>query len=174
MKFLKYILISGIAMLFSCVNAGAQSPDYQSLKTLKPDMQRKVMANELMVSPDNKYLIVNYGNKPTFIVAYNIEDWRQAAAFRLTDWVEFSSAYVDTTNSQFYVKTGRISSEYHRLDIKEKTQDVVPCDITPRRCPVIELKVAIKSVYTIDKKYFVTINKKNKREVKVYEKRAAQ
>jgi len=153
------------------MHANAQSADYQALKTIKPDMQRKMIANELMLSDDGKYLIVNYGSRPTYIVAYRTEDWGQEAYFRLADWVDFASAYVDTTNSQFYVKTSRTSSEYYRLDIAEKTQDIVPCEITPRRCPVIELKINVKSLYTNDKRYYIAINKQNKREVRVYEKR---
>lgn len=172
MKYFKISLLATFfAMLFG-VEALAQSADYQYLTTIKPDMQRKVLANELFLSPDGKHIIVNYGNKPTFIVAYSTEDWKQVAIFRLTDWVDFSSAYVDTTNQQFYVKISRASTQYHRLDMKEKTQDIIPCDITPRGCPHIEIKMDVKSLYTKDKKYYIAINKQNKREVKIYKKRA--
>ena len=168
---MKYIKISLLAVFFSmlfCVESHAQSADYQFLTTIKPDMQRKVLANELMLSPDGKHIVVNYGNKPTFIVVYSTSDWKQVASFRLTDWVDFSSAYVDTTNQQFYVKISRTSTQYHRLDIEQKTQDIIPCDITPRGCPHIEIKMDVKSLYIRDKQYYITINKQNKREVKVY------
>ena len=168
---MKYIKISLWAAFFSmmfCVESYAQSADYQFLTTIKPEMQRKVLANELMLSPDGKHIIVNYGNKPTFIVAYSTSDWKQVALFRLTDWVDFSSAYVDTTNQQFYVKISRVSTQYHRLDIMQNTQDIIPCDITPRGCPHIEMKMDVKSLYTKDKQFYITINKQNKREVKIY------
>ena len=168
MKHIKIGLLTALFSLLLNADIFAQSADYQFLVTIKPDMQRKVLANELMLSPDGKHIIVNYGNKPTFIVAYSTEDWKQVAIFRLTDWVDFSSAYVDTTNQQFYVKISRASTQYHRLDINEKTQDIIPCDITPRGCPHIEVKMDIKSLYTKDKKYYIAINKQNKREVKVY------
>ena len=171
MKHIKIGLLTALFSLLLNADIFAQSADYQFLVTIKPDMQRKVLANELMLSPDGKHIIVNYGNKPTFIVAYSTEDWKQVAIFRLTDWVDFSSAYVDTTNQQFYVKISRASTQYHRLDINEKTQDIIPCDITPRGCPHIEVKMDIKSLYTKDKKYYIAINKQNKREVKVYQKR---
>ena len=171
MRFFKIGLLMAFFSLCFCVNANAQSGDYQFLVTLKPDMQRKVLANELFLSPDGKHIIVNYGNKPTFIVAYSIADWKQVALFRLTDWVDFSSAYIDTTNQQFYVKISRVSTQYHRLDIKQNTQDIIPCDITPRGCPHIEMKMDVKSLYTKDKQFYITINKQNKREVKVYQKR---
>ena len=168
MKYIKISLLAAFFSLMLCVKSYAQSADYQFLTTIKPDMQRKVLANELMLSPDGKHIIVNYGNKPTFIVAYSTEDWKQVAIFRLTDWVDFSSAYIDTTNQQFYVKISRASTQYHRLDIEQKTQDIIPCDITPRGCPHIEIKMDVKSLYTRDKQYYITINKQNKREVKVY------
>ena len=168
---MKYVKIGLLAAFFSvllCVDTFAQSGDYQFLVTLKPDMQRKVLANELFLSPDGKHIIVNYGNKPTFIVAYSTEDWKQVALFRLKDWVDFSSAYLDTTNQQFYVKISRVSTQYHRLDIKQNSQDIIPCDITPRGCPHIEMKMDVKSLYTKDKQFYIAINKQNKREVKVY------
>jgi len=171
MNFLKHSLLAGFIMTFMNLSVDAQSADYQALKTVKPEMQRKMLANELMLSSDGKYLIVNYGSRPTYIIAYRTEDWGQEAFFRLPDWVDFASAYVDTTNSQIYIKTSRTSSEYYRLDIAEKTQDIVPCEITPRRCPVIELKKDVKALYTDDKRFYIAINKQNKREVRVYEKR---
>ncbi len=171
MNFSRFGLLVGFFMAIFSTNVNAQSGDYQALKTIKPEMQRKMLANELMLSADGKYLIVNYGSRPTYIIAYRTADWGQEAFFRLPDWVDFASAYVDTTNSQFYVKTSRTSSEYFRLDIAEKTQDIVPCEITPRRCPVIELKKDVKALYTNDKRFYIVINKQNKREVRVYEKR---
>ena len=168
MKYVKISLLAAFFPVLFCVESQAQSADYQYLTTIKPDMQRKTLANELMLSPDGKHIIVNYGNKPTFIVAYSTDDWKQVALFRLTDWVDFSSAYIDTTNQQFYVKISRTSTQYHRLDIEQKTQDIIPCDITPRGCPHIEIKMDVKSLYTKDKQYYIAINKQNKREVKVY------
>lgn len=174
MKFVKICLLTTIIVALSNLDTLAQVGDYQSFTTLKPDMQRKVFANELFLTSDGKYLIVNYGDKPTFIVAYSIEDWKQVAMFRLTNWVDFATAYSDTTTQQFYVKTSRGSSKYHRLDIVQKTQDIIPCDITPRGCPHIEMKKNAKMLYTADKKYYITIDKQNKREVKVYKLRTAE
>ncbi len=171
MNFIKICLLTAFFSASLYINTMAQGSDYQYLATLKPDMQRKVLANELFLSPDGKHIIVNYGNKPTFIVAYSTEDWKQVAIFRLKDWVDFSSAYVDTTNQQFYVKISRVSTQYHRLDIKQGSQDIIPCDITPRGCPHIEMRMDVKSLYTNDKKFFISINKQNKREVKIYQKR---
>ena len=106
MKFVKICLLTTIIVASMNLDTLAQVGDYQSFTTLKPDMQRKVFANELFLTPDGKYLVVNYGDKPTFIVAYAIEDWKQAAMFRLTDWVDFATAYSDTVTQQFYVISG--------------------------------------------------------------------
>jgi hypothetical protein len=174
MKYTAKCLLTGLFLVSLCTSSFAQGSDYQFFTTIKPDMQRKLLANELMLSPDDKHIIVNYGNKPTFIVVYSTSDWTQKAVFRLTDWVDFSSAYVDTTTQQFYVKISRASTQYHRLDINQQTQDIIPCDITPRGCPHIEMKMDIKSLYTSDKQYYISINKQNKREVKIYKRTAGK
>lgn len=174
MDYIKTSLLTTVIVALSSISVFSQTGDYQSLTTLTPDMQRKVFANELFLTSDGKYLIVNYGDKPTFIVAYSTSEWKQSAIFRLTDWVDFASAYSDTATQQFYVKISRGSSKYHRLDIEQKTQDIIPCDITPHGCPHIEMKKNSKSLYTADKKFYITINKQNKREVKVYKLRTAE
>lgn len=160
-----------LLIVFIAINySQAQNDDdsYQFIQSIMPDMQRKVAANEIMASDDEKYLIVNYGNRPTFIIIYSFEDWKQVATFRTTDWVDFSGAYVDSLTNQIYIKESRYSSNYHRLDIKSGKQDIIPCDLTPDGCPVVDQKKSVKSLFSKNKKYFVTISKQNDREVKIY------
>ena len=107
MDYIKTSLLTTVIVALSSISVFSQTGDYQSLTTLTPDMQRKVFANELFLTSDGKYLIVNYGDKPTFIVAYSTSEWKQSAIFRLTDWVDFASAYSDTATQQFYVKISR-------------------------------------------------------------------
>lgn len=148
--------------------AQEEEDSYQYLLSVLPDMNRKIAANEIMISEDEKYLIVNYGNRPTFIVVYSFNEWKQVAAFRTTDWVDFSGAYVDQATDQLYIKESRYSTNYHRLDIKTGKQDIIPCDLTPDGCPVIESRKAVKALFSEDRKYYVAISRQNVREVKVY------
>jgi hypothetical protein len=167
--FLFLILILNI--VGSNVSAQELNENYQFVIDLDSQMKRKLIANEVMFDQQEKYVIVNYGNKPTFIVVYEFGLWLPLATFRLTNWVEFSGAYVDYENNQLYIKESRFSSEYYRLDIEKGSTDIVECELAPGGCPVVEPKQSAKDMYTADKSYYVTINKRNAREVKVYTKK---
>lgn len=142
--------------------------NYQFIIKLDPQMKRKMSANELMFDQQEKYVIVNYGNKPTYIVVYEFGLWQPVATFRLTNWVEFSGAYIDYENNQLYIKESRFNSEYYRLDISNSTSDIVACDLTPGGCPVVEPRQSEKEIYSKDKSYYIVINKRNSGEIKVY------
>ena len=52
MNFIKGCLLALVSFAFGA-GAMAQGSDYQFLLTLKPEMQRKLLANELFLSPDH-------------------------------------------------------------------------------------------------------------------------
>lgn len=143
--------------------------DYQFVQSLDTKMTRKVFANEIILDKQEKYIVVNYGNKPTFIVVFSMVDYDVVATFRLSNWVEFSGAYIHYETNQLYVKESRFSNEYYRLDISTQEQDIVKCDLTPNGCVVDDLKITRKSVYSSSKDFYITINKRNKRDVRVYQ-----
>ncbi len=143
---------------------------YQYILSLNNGLERKMYVNELMFDEEERYLIVNYGSKPTYIVAFEFGVWKPLAFFRLPSWVDFTGAYTDDI-ANVYVKTSRYSSYYYKLSIKEKTVVELPCDAVPRGCEVVEPKQSAKIIYTKDKMYMIDINKKNPREVRVYKKR---
>lgn len=142
--------------------------DYQFVVSLDTKMQRKLSANELMLDANESYLIVNYGNRPSYIIVYDRQNFEAKANFRLSDWVEFSGAYMDNETNQLYVKESRYSSEYYRLDINTGEQDIVACHLTPRGCPNDDPKKSIKSLFSLSKDFYVAINKRNTRDVRVY------
>lgn len=145
--------------------------DYQLVLSLDTKMKRKVTANELMIDWQENYIIVNYGNKPTFIIVYSLKDYNVVANFRLSNWVEFSGAYYNSETNQLYIKESRYSSEYYRLNITTGEKDILECHLTPGGCPVDDPKKSLKSVYTANKEIFVIINKHNARDVKVYKRK---
>lgn len=163
LSFILFLAVSAFSQI------GGDNENYQYVKSVDPEMKRKLMANELMFDQKEKYLIVNYGNKPTYIIVYEFNTWKAVANFRLTNWVEFTGAYLDYTTNQLYIKEGRYSNEYYRLDINSGETDVVECSLTPGGCPVVDPKQSEKSAYTSDKKIFATINKRNTRDVRVYQ-----
>jgi hypothetical protein len=142
--------------------------NYQYISSLDAQMKRKLIANELIFDAQDKYLMVNYGNKPTFIVVFEVGSWQPIMTFRLSDWVEFTGAYVDAETNQLYVKESRYSSDYYRLDIKTGTTEVIACGLTPKGCLVIEPKQSQRWGYSSDNGILAIIDKKNPREVKIY------
>lgn len=162
------LLLFSLLFILNILPAQDDDDSYQFLQTIMPDMDRKVAANEIMISEDEKYLIVNYGNRPTFIIVYSFGDWKQVATFRTTEWVDFTGAYVDPATNQLYIKESRYSADYHRMDIATGKQDIIPCDLTPDGCPVIESKKAVKALFSASRQYYVAISKQNTREVKIY------
>ncbi len=166
---LKFITLFTVVILFSLSGLSQNiHDDYQLVLSLDTQMKRKINANELMIDWQEKYIIVNYGNKPTYIIVYSLSNYKVAANFRLSNWVEFSGAYYDSETNQLYVKESRYSSEYYRLDINTGEKDILQCHLTPGGCPVEEPKKTLKSVYSSIKEYYITINKHNSRDVRVY------
>lgn len=167
---LKYISL--LLLLYVFVTPGKTqniTDDYQLIQSLDTKMKRKVFANELILDKQEKYIIVNYGNKPTFIILFDMVSYDVVANFRLSNWIEFSGAYIDYETNQFYVKESRFSNEYYRLDINTGEQDIVECQLTPAGCVIEDLKITRKSVFSSSKDFYITINKRNKRDVKVYQ-----
>ncbi|MBI9069452.1 MAG: hypothetical protein JEZ09_19290 [Salinivirgaceae bacterium] len=146
--------------------------NYQYVLSVDPLMNRKLMANEIMFDKQEKYLVVNYGNKPSYIIVYETATWTPVANFRLSNWVEFTGSYFDYETNQIYIKEGRYSSEYYRLDINTGITDIIGCELAPGGCPVIEPRQAQKSAYTSNKLMYATINKRNARDVRIYKLKA--
>ncbi len=165
------ICISAIYLVPNQVFAQAEeNKGYKYVLSLDNGMRRKMYVNEFMFDNDEKYLIANYGNKPTYIVVFKVGEWKPIVTFRLSNWVEFTGAYVDDSENIF-IKASRFSSDYYKLNIKNKTQMEVPCETTPRGCKVIEPQQTEKTIYSKDYKYMIDINKRNAREARVYIKR---
>lgn len=166
---LKYIILLLVSSVFVIAGqAQNNNDDYQFVTSLDTKMQRKVYANELILDEQEKYIIVNYGNKPTYIVVYKMDNYEVVANFRLSDWVEFSGAYIDYETNQFYVKESRFSNEYYRFDFNTGEQDILECTLVPRGCVINDMKITRKSVFSSSKEFYITINKRNKRDVRVY------
>jgi len=157
------------SMLFISGKSQNIEDDYLQILKLDTKMERKILANELMLDQQEKYIIVNYGNKPTYIIVYDMVNFEAVANFRLSNWVDFSEAYVDYETNLLYIKESRYSSAFFRLNISTGEVDNIECHLTPAGCANEEPKISLKSIFTNDRKYYFTINKSNTREVKVYQ-----
>lgn len=171
---MRKFLTIGIICFFFFQEKGFSQEDsnkgYQYIMSVNTGLERKMYANELMFDENEKYLIVNYGNRPTYIVVFEFGLWQPKATFRLPNWVDFSGAYLDNADN-LYIQISRYSSDYYKLSIKDGTQVELPCETTPLGCLVVEPKQAEKNIFTKDKYYMVDVNKKNARDVRIYRKR---
>ncbi len=150
--------------------AQMESQGYSYITDVYPESDRKMKANELMFVRDDAYLIVNYGFRPTFLVVYTVGDWEPVQTFRLSDWVEFSGAYFYPDSNCFYVQRARYSSDYYALSLKTGDYKLVDCEQTPLQCPRVEPDKPQLEAYSQNGFYCVQINKKNPRELRVFEK----
>lgn len=170
----RLLLITGIALIYLLPLQVFSQPEsnkgYQYIMSVNTGLKRKMYANEIMFDDNEKYLIVNYGNRPTYIVVFEFGLWQPVANFRLPNWAEFTGAYLDDGDN-LYIKISRYSSDYYKLSIKDKKQYELPCETLPRGCKVVEPKQAEKTIYSKDKYYMIDINKKNARDVRIYRKR---
>jgi len=171
MRRLTLLLTICLFILPYFTQAQIEEKGYQFVLSVDNGMQRKMYANEILLDDTQQFLVVNYGNKPTYITVFKYGSWEPLFNYRLPDWVDFSGAYFDYETLDFYIKASRYSTEYYRLDLENGEQEIRECETLPGGCPVIEPKQSPKSMFSKDKEYYVTINKKNARDVRVYRKR---
>lgn len=145
-----------------------KKPGYKYVQTIKPPFTRRFDAHEIVISPDQKHLIVNYGSKPTYVVFFQIGTWEKVEEYKLPDWVEFSSLHFEPNNDVLFLKTSRYSSSYYRIQRFEKKIDTVSCKLTPKGCAQTDVKIDRKDFYTADKMYYVMINKRNNRDIIIF------
>ncbi len=164
------LLIIAIALVLpSSIKAQVNDKNYMFVTSLNTGLQRKMYANEIMFDQNEKYVFVNYGNKPTYIFAFEYGTWQPIVYFRLSNWVDFSGAYVDTETKNIYVKAFRYSTEYYKLNIESGKQELRECETLPEGCNIVEPKQGEKTILSKDKSFYISINKKNARDIKVYQ-----
>lgn len=144
---------------------------YSFQENLDTKLERKMFANELLLDEDYYFLLVNYGNKPTYIVVFDVNNWQVQQSFRLPNWVEFSGAYYNEQTNSYYIKESRYGDDYYALDMANGDINILNCSTTPRGCPMVEPQKTVTDLKVLDNQYRVMINKKNKRMVKVYKRR---
>ena len=89
----KSILLILFTVLF-CTSLISQPSKggYNFVKELDARLQRKLMANELLFDNDGEYLVINFGNAPSYIVVFSTKNWEPVYNYRLPNWVDFTGA----------------------------------------------------------------------------------
>lgn len=141
---------------------------YTFQQIIKPPFQKKLSVNEIMLSPDDQFLVVNYGNKPTYVVFFSLKTWEKEKEFKLPGWVEFSGAYFDAAREYLYIKTERFSSNYYRLHVSDQKVDTIACQNAPKGCKQSDIAKDIKELYTSGKEYFIGVHRKFSSQLVIY------
>ncbi len=137
---------------------------------LKMPRVRKPEVQELMLDPHNRFLIVTFSTYPTHVLFYDLKTWELAKEYMIPEWFDLSSSFFDTEGRYFFISYGRFSSKYRRIDLTTDEISVVECWETPRGCLPKENAIPKKEIYTIDRTYYIIINRLNNKEVLVFKK----
>jgi len=178
MSFLKYYMnnftktfLLGIFLMLSSTGFGQYEKDgYTFIQKIKTPRSRKPEVNEIMLDPHGRFLIVTVSSSPTHVLFYRLSDWELYKEYMIPEWFDLGNSFVDTEGRYFFVEFGRYSSKYRRIDLTTDKIDTVECNMTPRGCLPKEPALPKKELYTIDKKYYIAINKNNSRDVLVFKK----
>ncbi|HKK59142.1 MAG TPA: hypothetical protein VJ937_06665 [Salinivirga sp.] len=150
---------------------GQYSKDgYRFEHKIKAPRVRRPIAHELMLDPQGKYLIVTYSSHPTVVVLYDTNNWLEKATYQIPKWFDLSNSFMGPKGKFLYLDFERYSSKYRRINLQTNEIDTLECYATPRGCMPKEGGVPQKEVYTDDKTYYITINKRNRRDILVFRK----
>ncbi len=163
-------LLAFFVFVFSGQDAMAQfeKEGYSFVQKLKTPRARKPEVHELMLDPHGRFLILTFSSHPTHILLYQINSWELYKEYMVPEWFDLSNSFVDPEGRFLFVDFGRFSSRYRRIDLTTDKIDTVDCKSTPRGCLPKEPTQPKRDLFTPDKKFYITINRKNRRDVLVF------
>ncbi|MDD4745816.1 MAG: hypothetical protein PHW19_00910 [Salinivirgaceae bacterium] len=175
-NFFQYINIFTIVLLIASlsnidhVQAQYEKEGYTFIQKLKTPRARKPEVHELMLDPHGRFLILTYSSHPTHILLYQLNSWNLHKEYMVPEWFDLSNSFVDPDGRYLFIDFGRFSSKYRRIDLTTDNIDTVECSKTPRGCIPKEASQTRTNLYTPDKSYYITVNRKNKRDVLIFKK----
>lgn len=170
----RLVFVFGI-ILFSIyasnVSAQYAKDGYQFESKIKAPRVRRPIAHELLLDPMERFIVVTYSSKPTVVVLYELKSWKLIGTYNIPGWFDLSNSFVGPSGNFLFLDFARYSSKYRRIDLNTKVIDTVECFDTPRGCVPKEGGVPHKELYTKDKTYYFSINKKNRRDILIFKRR---
>jgi hypothetical protein len=170
----RLLLVVGIILisLYSNDSFSQYAKDgYQFESKIKAPRVRRPIAHELMLDPMERFVVVSYSSNPTVVVLYEMETWEAIGTFNIPGWFDLSNSFIGPSGNFLFLDFARYSSKYRRIDLKTEVIDTVECFDTPRGCVPKEGGVPQKELYTKDKLYYISINKKNRRDILIFKRR---
>ena len=166
----KYLILLFLTLTSIFSFSQYRKDGYQFENKIKAPRVRRRVAHEIMLDPQERFFIVNYSSYPAVVVLYDIPTWKVRASFDVPAWFDLGNSFVGPAGKFLYLDFARFSSKYRRIDLETNVMDTVECYKTPRGCSPKEAPPENRSFYTKDKKYFISVNKRRKSEILIFEK----
>jgi hypothetical protein len=166
-----FLIIAAFLFISGSVDAQYAKDGYQFESKIKAPRVRRPIAHELLLDPNERFIVVSYSSKPTVVVLYEIGTWKEMGSYNIPGWFDLSNSFVGPNGKFLFLDFARYSSKYRRIDLESQVVDTVECYDTPRGCVPKEGGVPQKELYTKDKTYYFSINKKNRRDILIFKRR---
>jgi hypothetical protein len=155
---MKFFYIAVLIVFFSTSSFG-QKAGYEHYKNVPPPhfsnskKEKKFRINGLMVSPENRYIVVDYGRRGSMLAVFSYPNFEVVSTQRFDKAVELSQSYFYAGDSLLYIKTDRYAPDYTMLRIHDNRPMKVPCERTPKGCPSDAAGLAKIRTYSADMKF---------------------
>jgi hypothetical protein len=96
-------------LIFVCITTCQSYGQHDSLiYTLpRPDLKWG-LPNGILISPDNKYFLVSYDYKPSYVDLYEVNGFKKLKTFKIKGhFVYFSSSFFNNDNDGVYIDVGK-------------------------------------------------------------------
>jgi hypothetical protein len=163
-----------IVILISSLGISFGQKGYSLLTNVPPPHftnngdEKDYRLNGLLLSPEGKFLVLDYGRKASTLVIFSFPDFDVKGIHRIEKTVELSQTYFYNKDSLLYIKEDRYAPDYMVINTYNNRKMNVNCERTPRGCPSQSAGFAKIRSYSNDKKYLIQRSKDNKSILEVY------
>ena len=134
----------------------------------KPDVKWG-LASDVLISPDNKYVLISYDYNPSYVDLFEIEGFKKLKQFKIRGHTYLFNSFFHDNNSKIYIDIGKrinIGKEkiqYMVFDINSNEVKRIKCEEGPKGCnyaigsPYVNLM--LKEYTTTDRSLLFAIEK---------------
>ena len=105
----------------------------------KPDVKWG-LPSEVLLSPDNRYLLVAYDYSPTWLDLFEVDGFKKIRTYRIRNHIYLSTSYFSGDGTKMFINVGqriRIFLEkpkFYVYTVGEKDRKIVKCRNSPKGC----------------------------------------
>lgn len=116
----KVLLLIFLSISSVAVRAQAVPDGYQFVGQFESDPTD--LLDDILLSADGKYLVTDFGTKPTTIKIFNTHSWQIIQTLELKGWVALAISFFDDENSDHCYLVGR-GRKYHKLNLADGSHE---------------------------------------------------